>query len=118
MDKMQKISIVWGIVAVGIFALLTIFGFLYKNKTSIYKELENKIVEAEKKYVDAKFLYPDTNKSVKTTSQELISSGFLEELKANDEVCEGYAVVTKDGVAFNYKGYIKCNDYQTKGYNE
>jgi len=63
MDKMGKLSIIWGIVLLIIVALLTTFGFVYKNKTMVYKELEKKLVEAEKKYVDAKFLYPQDDKT-------------------------------------------------------
>ena len=33
MKKMKCMSIIWGMLIVGIFIVLTLFGFLYKNKT-------------------------------------------------------------------------------------
>lgn len=116
MNKMKMLSIVWGMIVVGIFVLLTVFGFMYKNKSSVYKELEEKLVEAEKKYVDSSFLYPEEKKTQKITAEELISKGFMDELKVNDEICEGYAVVSHETTVFTYKGYVKCKNYTTKGY--
>ena len=116
MDKIKKMYFVWGILVILIFGILTVFGFIYKNKTSVYKELENKLVEAEKKYVDAKFLYPQGNENLKVTSEILIKNEFMDELKINDEVCDGYATIKRKGTVFEYKGYVKCNNYTTKGY--
>lgn len=115
MNKMKKISIVWGLFAVFIVGLLTLFGFLYKSKVGVYKDLEEQLVSASKKYIEAKFLYPKENEEFKATSSELVESGFMEELKVNDEVCHGYVVVSKSTV-FNYKGYVECKNYKTKGY--
>ena len=83
MNHLKHYGIIWGIVVVGIFVLLTVFGFMYKDKSKAYKELEEKLVSAEKKYVDAKFLYPEENNTLKTSASELITSGFMEELNEN-----------------------------------
>ncbi len=116
MDKMRKYSIIWGIMLFLIVALLTTYGFIYKKKTSVYKDLEAKLVDAEKKYVDAQFLYPDKNETLKTTSEELISNGYLDELKIKDQECLGYVVVNFEDSVYQYKGYISCAKYKTKGY--
>ncbi len=115
MKKIHTYSILWGLVVITILILLTIFGFVYKNKTKVYKELEEKLVEVEKKYVDAKFLYPKEGQVLKTTSKELEENNYIDKLPDD---CVGYAEVTMDGTIYNYKGYIKCEKYITKGYKE
>ncbi len=121
MNQTKKTGIalmIWGIIVVTIFILLTVFGFTYKNKTKDYKDLEEKLVEAEKKYVDAKFLYPDDKNTIKTNAEVLIKEGFLENTKVKDETCDGYATIQKNGMSFEYKGYVKCKNYKTKGYEK
>lgn len=116
MNKIKNVYIVWGVIVVLIFILLTVFGFLYKNKTNVYKNLEEKLVEAEKKYADAKFLYPQNGETVKVTAEEMIEYGALDSLEHNGENCNGYAIIQKKGTVFDYKGYVSCKDYKTKGY--
>ena len=118
MKKMNVYLIIWGIIIVIIVALLTTFGFLYKDKTKVYKDLERKIVEAEKKYVDAKFLYPQADQVLKNTAEELKEEKYLDNSKVNDEECTGYVEVYLDGTIYTYKSYIKCDNYETKGYEE
>lgn len=118
MKKMKKVYIIWGVIVVLVFALLTAFGFMYKNKSTIYKDLENRLVDAEKKYVDAKFLYPNNGEPLKITAKEMMDAGFLESMKLESETCEGYAVIQKNGTVFEYKGYVKCKNYTTKGYEK
>lgn len=118
MNKIKKMYTVWGIIVVIIFVLLTAFGFMFKSKSNVYKELENKLVDAEKKYVDAKFLYPENDDILKVTSEILISNGYMDALEVNGETCEGYALISKKGVAFEYKGYVSCKNYKTKGYEK
>lgn len=118
MNKMKKMYFVWGIIIVALFLILILFGFVYKNKSSDYKILEQKLVEAEKKYIDAKFLYPQDNKELKVTADILMKNGYLEELKVNNEDCDGYATIQKNGTVFEYKGYVACKNYKTKGYEK
>ncbi len=118
MKKVHNYAIVWGIIVLIIIILLTIFGFVYKDKSKVYKDLEEKIVEAVKKYADAKFLYPKSGENVKTTADVLIEEGFMEELKVGDEVCEGYVILSFKNSVYDYKGYVKCKNYVTKGYSE
>lgn len=118
MKNMKKLWIVWGTIAVIIFGILTAFGLVYKNKSKDYKELEKKLVEAEKKYADAHFAYPETGDILKTDAKTLIEEGYLDNLKINEEECVGYAIVSHTSTVFDYKGYISCNNYKTKGYEK
>lgn len=116
MNKMKKMYAIWGIIVVLVFALLTAFGFLYKNKSSVYKDLEEKLVNAEKKYADAKFLYPQNSEIVKVTAKEMIEFGALDSLEKDGKSCDGYATIQKKGTVFEYKGYVSCENYKTKGF--
>ncbi len=118
MKKMKYMSVVWGLVVVGIFVLLTFFGFLYKNKTKDYKLLEEKLVEAEKKYADQKFLYPNEGEIIKTSLKELQEAGLIEEFNVLDVACDGYVVLSHQGLVYDYKGYVHCGNYKTKGYED
>ena len=118
MDKMKKLSIIWGMIIIGLFILLTLFGFLYKNKSNVYKDLEKKLVEAEKKYADKHFAYPDKGDILKTDAETLIEEAFLDNLELEGEECTGYATVIHNSTVYEYKGYVKCNNYTTKGYEK
>lgn len=117
LKMMKRLAIVWGIFLVLIFTCLTIFGFMYKSKSKVYKELENDFNEKTKQYVDQQFLYPDEGKTLKVTSDELIENEIISELKVNDDECIGYTLVTYDSV-YEYKSYIKCDHYTTRGYEK
>lgn len=120
MDKIKKMYFVWALIVILIFVILTVFGFMYKNKTSVYKELEERLVNIAKKYVDAKFLYPEGNEKLIIKKDELIENGYLISLnildETHDEECDGYATIQRKGTVFDYKGYVKCSNYTTKGY--
>ena len=116
MNKIKRMYIIWGMLVIGIFIILTIF--MYKNKTSAYKELEKQLAEASKKYVEVKFSYPNSGESVKVTIEQLKAMNLIEELKINDETCNGYAIISRPSTVFEYKGYVTCQNYTTKGYEK
>ncbi len=116
MDKMRKISIIWGSILVLLFIALTIFGIAIKNKDKGYKELENKMVEATKKYVELNFLYPQGEDKVKVTDEELKGEKLIDELEYNNDKCEGYVLVYLDTMVYKYDAYIKCDNYVTDGF--
>lgn len=114
--QMNRISVIWGVFLVIIVVILTVFGFVYKSKTSEYKKLEEELVNAAEKYVETKFLYPEEKQTVKVTFDELKDNQILKELKKDDESCDGYVTLTYDGHVYKYKGYVKCPKYTTKDY--
>lgn len=116
--RMRTISIIWGSILVCIVIGLTIIGFIYKNKTQKYEELENKIEEATKKYVDQKFLYPEKGDTLKITFQELRDNDVIDSLNIEEEECNGYVIVSKKEEVYQYDPYIKCANYKTKKYQE
>ncbi len=115
MKKTNILFIIWGILVIIVIGLLTALGFMIKNQNKDYEKLEDKLLDSTKKYVDTNFLYPEGNDTLKVTSSELIEKNFLDELKVNNDKCTGYVKVYNDGV-YQYKVYIKCSNYTTKGY--
>lgn len=113
---MKKISFVWGAILVIIVIGLTVIGFVYKNKSNDYKNMEKNLVEITKKYVELKFLYPDPNQKLKISFSELKQNDLIEELKKDDQECDGYVIIKNNGTAYEYKGYVSCPNYSTKGY--
>lgn len=120
MDKMRKISIIWGALLAAIFAALTLFSLNWKNNTSKYKDLEKMIKLKTEGYFESAHSYPAVNSSIKITLQELKDANVITEFKVEDDACDGYVIVEATEVnkfeIINYKPYIKCQNYTTKGY--
>src|SRR5574344_394012 len=108
MQDLKKMSIIWGIILVAIFALLTVLGLKWKEKTSGYFALEDKLVSATKNYYESKYAYPSMNNSVKIKYAELKEADMIDNLTYNDDECDGYVVIKNSG-AIEYHAYIKCN---------
>ncbi len=117
MKKTNGLFIIWGILVVTLVILLTIIGFILKKTDKTYSKLEEKLVEVAEKYVDAKFLYPSDGFTTKVLASDLIKDDYLDELKIDNDTCDGYVIVSKEMV-YKYKAYIKCNKYTTKGYEK
>lgn len=115
MDKLKKVSVIWGIVAVLLFAFLTTMGFMYKNKTKKYKNLEKKLVEVTKSYTATDFNFPVNGKNIIITYNELHDNNMIDKLEVDSKKCDGYVKLTFDNVT-EYKAYIKCDKYQTHGF--
>lgn len=111
MDKMHKLSIIWGVILVIIFSLLIFLGFAWKEKVEVYKKVEDELQSLVMKYKDAATL---GNEEVKVELKELIEIGIVEKLSKED--CDGYVIIKKDGYVYKYVPYIKCDNYVTKGY--
>ena len=117
MKTLNKIAVLWGIILVGIFAVLTYFGLQWKTKTGGYFDLENKLVNATKSYYEQGHAYPTGNNVVTITFNELKTANIITDLSYNNDTCDGYVTVKNNGV-IAYTGYIKCSNYTTKNYQE
>lgn len=119
MKKSNILFVIWGVIVVILVGLLTVLGFMLKGKNEKYEKIEDRLIKATSSYVDYNFLYPEGNEKVKILSKDLIENEFLklEELKTDDDTCTGYVMLKKD-VVYEYKAYIKCKNYTTKGYQK
>ena len=118
MKKTKVLFTIWGIIVVIIIGLLTTLGFMLKKVNREYRVLENTLKVSAEKYTSDKFLFPNEGESIIVTKDELLEKEFLDEdLKIDNDVCDGYVVVKTDKVV-KYKAYIKCQKYTTDGYNK
>jgi uncharacterized protein YxeA len=113
---MKKILIVWIIVAVIMVSGLTFIGFKLTDKYKPYTKLESDLKESAESYVG---MYTNllSSNNIKITNQEMIDKKFSKELKTKNDKCDGYVVITKSMEMYDYKPYIKCKNYTTKGYS-
>ena len=94
-----------------IFGSLTTFGFVYKKQIQVYKDKEKELESIAKNYVNDYSLY-DGRGNLNISKELLVNNDYIEDIKVNEEVCEGYVEV-KD---YDFKAYIDCDNYKTKGY--
>lgn len=112
LKKMRLISIIWGTILFLIFAALTTFGILYKKQTQEYKDFEKKIEEISKNYVEEKNLYFE--KEGKITLEELKEENKIDSTEIKENECNGYVTINN----MDYKAYISCGKYKTRGFKK
>ena len=117
MKQLRIISIVWGMCIFTLFAILTFFAFQWKNKVQPYTKLEEKLVSSTKKFYETKYSYPAAGQSIYIEYSELKDNNMIDELKKDDDECNGFVKVTMKNVV-EYKAYIKCNNYSTRDYDK
>ena len=118
---MRKLTILWIILIVLLLTFLLIIGINVSNRTKPYTTLENNIEENMKVYYgheeNLKKL-PQNNKISKISMDELNNFGIKTLVEVNGEKCEGYGIVKKKSIAFEYKAFIKCKNYTTSDYEK
>ena len=117
MKTLNRIAILWGILLIIVFGVLTFFGLQWKAKTSGYFALETKIVDATKSYYTKDHSYPEEGNSVYITLDNLKEDNIIDDLSYNDDECDGFVIVKHDKV-ITYTGYIKCHNYKSKDYDK
>ncbi len=117
MKKTNTLFMIWGVIVVIILILLTILGFMIKGINIDYRELENKLQLSAEKYTSDKFLYPEEGEIIRVSKDDLVKSGYLDNLEKDKDICDGYVEVLRDDVV-KYKAYIKCKKYTTDGYQK
>lgn len=114
LKKMRFISMVWGFVMFSIVIALTAYGLFYKKQTKEYKNLETVLEAKAQEYVENDAV--SINGTLKITKEDLISRSLIEQLEVNNQICDGYIIVTGGTEKINYDSYIKCPKYKTKNY--
>ena len=92
------------------------FGFNVINKNNDYKTLEDNMETLVSKYLGQYIEEYPKNGEKKLKITDVINQGYEINMKVNDDVCDGYVMVKKVSIAYEYDGYIKCGNYTTKGY--
>ncbi len=115
MKKTKILFIIWAIIVLILICLLTALGFILENKYEKYRVLEDKLVNSAKEYAHSEILLDEGEVTV--TTEELIELEYLDSLEVDDDVCQGYVVITNNGT-YEYTPYITCKDYTTRNFSE
>lgn len=115
---MKKIYIVWALIIVVMLSLVLYFGFNFSNKNKEYKELEEEILVNAEKYLGANLNEYPTTGSNKVLISKIINYGIDIDLSVNDDMCDGYILITREQMGYDTKVFVKCNNYTTDGYEE
>lgn len=95
---------------------LTVIGLNLKKNNKDYKELESKLEQAAIGYYGEKPGLLSNNGTI--DSVELISYDSSINMVINDDTCVGYVKTTSNMGIYDYKAYISCGNYVTKGYDK
>lgn len=113
---MKKVYIVWTLIIILLLSVITIMGLSIINKDKEYKNLEKDMERVVSKYLGQYIEEYPKNGVKKVNITDVINKGYELEVNVNDDVCDGYVLVKKVSIAYEYTSYIKCNNYITKGY--
>lgn len=113
---MKKNMILSSILVILLVLILTILGLNIKNQNKEYKELETKLKQAAIGYYGEKPSLISNNGTI--TSEELSNYDNTINMTIKEDICTGYVKTTSNMGIYEYKPYISCNNYQTKGYTK
>ena len=109
--KNKVLLIIWFVLLLGIFTLLSILGFKHKDNVESYHKYEDKLIEATKEYVNVNNMYPKKGSKVEIKIDDLIKSGFIDKKNIEKE-CSGTIIVSYDKF-IDYVPNIKCKYYKS-----
>ena len=110
--KNKVLLIIWVVLLIGIFTLLSILGFKHKHNIENYQKYEQTLVEATKRYANNHKSYPDKGSSITVKDKDLIKEGFVAK-KDIVKGCSGSVTIKYDKF-IDYIPKIKCKYYKTK----
>lgn len=107
----KALLIVWVILLIGIFVLLSMLGFIHKKEVDSYHEYEDKLVVAARKYVNANKIYPKKGSKIEVNISDIIDAGYIKK-KDIEKSCKGTIIVKYDRF-IDYLPNIKCKYYKS-----
>lgn len=113
---MKKMIATWIILIISLIGLLTVIGYNFSKKNELFKNYEEELIEATDIYV--------TNNKINVLLNDVNKYSLNELIFDNEELldfsyknnCIGYVKVFNNNGSYNYKPYISCDKYETKGY--
>ena len=101
---------------VAVFFIYRLYDALGKDVRNNYRELEENLAIAGEKYVEENYINVDD--TFKVSAEILRLDGYITDLKdQNGNLCTGYVRANNVNNNITYKGYIRCNDYETTNYS-
>lgn len=114
---MKKTSVLLIILSILIVCTLTFIGLNLKKQNKPYVDLEETLKFKAESMIGANpSLIKELNSKI--TLASLKENGYEVDTKVNDDTCEGYVLIEKEGQVLKYNPYIKCQKYETKGYTK
>ena len=100
---------------IAIFFINRLFGSLdYAVGNKSYANMEINLESAARRYVEDNNITVDN--TYRINAQTLIAANYISSLvDSNNNPCSGYVLVS-NSTTYLYKGYISCNNYQTRNY--
>ncbi len=103
---------------VAIFFISKLYGTMESSiENRQYIDLEYKIENSAREYIEDNEI--EISGNYKLTLSSLKANNYINDFKDNDgNSCNGYVIISskETETTYTYKGYILCNDYQTKNY--
>ena len=109
--KNKVLLIIWFILLIGIFTLLSIIGFKHKDDVASYREYEDVLVNAAREYTIHNKTYPKKGSRLSIKIDDLIKDGFVNK-KDIVKGCTGNIIVKYDKV-IDYIPNLKCKYYKS-----
>lgn len=109
--KNKVLLIIWVILLIGIFTLLTYIGFIHKKDVKKYKDYEEVLITASRSYTSSKNMYPKKGSKIIIKIEDLINEGFVDKKDIVDG-CSGSIIVKYDSY-IDYFPNIKCKYYKS-----
>lgn len=109
--KNKVLLIIWVILLIGIFALLTFMGFKHKKSIEKYKKYEEVLITASRSYTSSKKVYPKKGSKIIIKVEDLIDEGFVNKKDIVDG-CDGTITVKYDSY-IDYYPNIECKYYKS-----
>lgn len=102
---------------VAVFFISQLFKGFDKEMENNYFKLETDLATAGEKYIKNNNINVKDNYII--DSETLRTNGYIQDLKdKNGNLCTGYVNVYNNNYILEYKGYIRCNNYETNGYGK
>ena len=102
---------------VSVFFISQLYKNLGKEVSNNYLKLETDLANAGERYIKDKHI--NVENTLVVNSETLILDGYISDLKDKDgNICHGYVNVSNKNNTLEYKGYIKCNNYETSSYRD
>lgn len=109
--KNKVLLIIWFIMLIVIFGLLSVLGFIHKKDVDNYHKYEEKLIEAAKVYVNKNKMYPNKGSKIEIKVNDIISDGYIHK-KDIVKGCNGTVTVKYDRF-IDYIPNIKCKYYKS-----
>lgn len=114
---MKKTSILLVIITILIVCTLTFIGLKLKKQNEPYSKLEETLKFNAESMIGANpSLIKELNNQI--TLSSLKENGYEVDLSVNNDTCDGYVIIEKQGQVLKYNPFIKCQKYETKGYTK